>query len=162
MALESELLEEPVGIISTGLGGAQHRLRYLVAIGLSCGSLRDAQRRRLESVWRTICERHDSVLERVNFHPTHVLLTLLISMETAVGTVIDAGIAAANGDAPILRRNYFVTNVAVRPRKKLSMFSRRYPETRRLSNADMRQRMPRVCRRNYWGRLYVRHYPGPG
>jgi hypothetical protein len=113
MALESELLEEPVGIISTGLGGAQHRLRYLVAIGLSCGPLRDAQQRRVESVWRTICGRHDSFLERVNFHPTHVLLTLLISMETPVGTVIDVGIAAANGDAPILRRNYFVTNVAV-------------------------------------------------
>jgi hypothetical protein len=37
MGLESELLEKPVGIISTGLGGAQHRLRYLVAVGLSCG-----------------------------------------------------------------------------------------------------------------------------
>jgi len=113
MALESELLEEPVGTISTGLGGAQHRLRYLVAIGLSCGPLHDAQQRRVESTWRTICERHDSVLEHVNFHPNHVILTLLVSMETAVGTVIDVGIAAANGDAPILRQNYFVTNVAV-------------------------------------------------
>ena len=113
MALESELLEEPVGVISTGLGGAQHRLRYLVAIGLWCAPLHEAQRRRLESAWRTACERYDSVLEHVHVHPTHVLLTLLVSMETAVGTVIDEGIAAANGDAPILRRNYFVTNVAV-------------------------------------------------
>jgi len=113
MALESELLEAPVGIVSTGLGGAQHRLRYLVAIGLSCGPLHDAQQRRVESTWRTICERHDSVLEHVNFHPNHVILTLLVSMETAVGTVIDVGIAAANGDAPILRQTYFVTNVAV-------------------------------------------------
>ena len=113
MRLESELLEEPVGIISTGLGGAQHRLRNLVAIGLSCGPLHDAQQRRLESTWRTTCERHDSILEQVRFRPNHVILTLLISMETPVGTVIDVGIAAANGDAPILRWNYFVTNVAV-------------------------------------------------
>jgi hypothetical protein len=113
MALESELLEEPVGIISAGLGGAQHRLRYLVAVGLLCPPLHDAQRRRLESAWRTICERYDSVLEQVRFRPNHVILTLLVSMETPVGTVIDVGIAAANGDAPILRRNYFVTNVAV-------------------------------------------------
>jgi len=113
MRLESELLEEPVGIISTGLGGAQHRLRYLVAIGLSCGPLHGAQQRRVESTWRTICERHDSVLEHVNFHPNHVILTLLVSMEKAVGTVIDVGIAAANGDGQILRRNCFVTNVAV-------------------------------------------------
>jgi hypothetical protein len=113
MGLESELLEEPVGIISTGLGGAQHRLRYLVAIGLSCGPLNDGQRRRAESVWRTICGQHDSILEGVSFHPSHVILTLLVSMKTAVGTVIEAGIAAANGDAPILQRHYFVTNVAV-------------------------------------------------
>jgi hypothetical protein len=113
MALESELLEKPVGIISTGLGGAQHRLRYLVAVGLSCPPLHDAQRRRLESAWRTACERHGSILEHVRFRPNHVILTLLISMETPVGTVIDVGIAAANGDDPILRRNYFVTNVAV-------------------------------------------------
>jgi hypothetical protein len=113
MGLESELLEEPVGIISTGLGGSQHRLRYLVAIGISCGPLHDRQRGRLEAAWRTTCERYDSVLEHVHVHPPHVLFTLLVSMETAVGTVIDAGIAAANGDAPILRRNYFVTNVAV-------------------------------------------------
>ena len=49
MALEGDLLEEPVGIISTGLGGAEHRLRYLVAVGLSCAPLHDAQPRRLES-----------------------------------------------------------------------------------------------------------------
>ena len=34
-------------------------------------------------------------------------------METAVGTVVDEGIAAANGDDPLLRRDYFVTNVTV-------------------------------------------------
>lgn len=113
MRLESDLLEESVGIISTGLGGAQHRLRYLVVIGLPCGALRDAQRRVLESAWRTICGQHDSILECVSFHPSHVVLTLLVSTETAVGTVIEAGIAAANGDASILRRQYFVTNVAV-------------------------------------------------
>jgi hypothetical protein len=113
MALEGELLEQPVGLISTGLGGAQHRLRYLVAAGLSCAPLHDAQQHRLESAWRTICERYDSVLELVRFHSDYVIITLLVSMETPVGTVIDAGIAAANGNDPLLRRNYFVTNVTL-------------------------------------------------
>jgi hypothetical protein len=94
MRLESELLEEPVGIVSTALGGVQHRLRYLVAVGLSCGPLNDGQRHRAESAWRTTCGQHDSILEHASFHPTHVLFTLLVSMKTAVGTVIDAGIAA--------------------------------------------------------------------
>ena len=113
MALEGELLEEPVGIISTGLGGAQHRLRYLVAVGLSFAPLHDAHRRRLESAWRTICERYDSILEHVRVNPDHVVITLLVSMETPVGTVIDEGIAAANGADPLLRQNYFVTNVTI-------------------------------------------------
>ena len=113
MALEGELLEAPVGVISTGLGGVQHRLRYLVAVGLSCAPLHDAQRRRLESAWRTICELYDSVLEQVRFHSDHVIIMLLVSMETAVGTVIDEGIAAANGDELLLRQRYFVTNVTV-------------------------------------------------
>ena len=83
-----------------GLAEQQHRLRYLVAVGLSCAPLHDAQRRRLESAWRTICERYDSVLEQVRFHSDHVIITLLVSMETAVGTVVDEGIAATNGDEP--------------------------------------------------------------
>lgn len=91
----------------------QHRLRYLAVIGLSCGALHDSRQRRLESAWRTTCERYDCILENVRFHPNHVILTLLISMETPVGTVVDEGIAAVNGDTPILRRQYFVTNVAV-------------------------------------------------
>ena len=122
MALEGELLEEPVGIISTGLGGAQHRLRYLVVVGLSCAPLHETQRRRLEAAWRTICERYDSVLEQVRFHSDHVIITLLVSMETAVGTVIDEGIAAANGADPLLRRNYFVTNVTVPTDEEIRRF----------------------------------------
>jgi hypothetical protein len=113
MALEGELREEPVGIISTGLGGAEHRLRYLVAVGLSCAPLHDAQQHRLESAWRTICERYGSVLEQVRFHPDHVIITLLVSMETPVGTVIDEGIDAANGYDLLLRQRYFVTNVTI-------------------------------------------------
>jgi hypothetical protein len=113
MALEGELLEAPVGIISTGLGGAQHRLRYLVAVGLSCAPLDDAQQHRLESAWRTVCERYDSILEHARVNPDHALLTLLVSLETPVGTVIDEGIAAANGDELLLRQRYFVTNVTI-------------------------------------------------
>lgn len=113
MALESELLEEPVGIISTGLGGVQHRLRYFVAVGLSGAPLHNAQRRRVESAWRTTCQRYDSVLEQIRFHADHIALTTLISMETPVGTVVDEGIASANGDDAFLRQDYFVTNVAI-------------------------------------------------
>lgn len=113
MALEGDLREEPVGMIFTGLGGAEHRLRYLVAGGLSSPQLNDGQQRRLESAWRMICAHHDSVLEEVRYHSDHVVVTLLVSMDAAVGTVVDEAIAASNGGDPILRREYFVTNVGV-------------------------------------------------
>ena len=113
MALEGDLREESVGMIFTGLGGAEHRLRHLVAVGFSGAPLEDGQQHRLESAWRTICARYDSVLEEVQYHSHHVTITLLVSMDAAVGTVIDEAIAASNGDDPLLRREYFVTNVTV-------------------------------------------------
>jgi hypothetical protein len=56
---------------------------------------------------------HDSLLERIQFHPRYVMATVLVSMETAVGTVIEDSIAAANGDGKVLQHDYFVTNVNI-------------------------------------------------
>jgi hypothetical protein len=39
--------------------------------------------------------------------------TRTMKVLTAVGTVIDEGIAAANGDEPLPRREYFVSNVDI-------------------------------------------------
>jgi hypothetical protein len=113
MAVEGDLRDEPVGMIFTGLGGAGPRLRHLVAVGFSGPALEDGQRRRLESAWRMICARYDSILEEVRYPSDHAVITLLVSMEAAVGTVVDEAIAASNGHDPILRREYFVTNVTV-------------------------------------------------
>jgi hypothetical protein len=113
MALESDLLEENVGIISTGLGGVEHRLRYIAVVGFSCMPLHETQQAGLEKAWRATCEQHDSLLERIQFHPRYVMATVLVSMETAVGTVIEDSIAAANGDGKVLQHDYFVTNVNI-------------------------------------------------
>jgi hypothetical protein len=114
MALESDLLEENVGIISTGLGGAQHRLRYVAVVGLLCMPLHEMKQDSLEEAWRTVCGRHDSMLERIQFYPGYMMVTLLVSMETAVGTVIEESIATANNvDGTVLQHDYFVTNVNV-------------------------------------------------
>lgn len=53
------------------------------------------------------------MLERIQFHPRYVMATVLVSMETAVGTVIEDSIAAANGDGKVLQHDYFVTNVNI-------------------------------------------------
>ena len=114
MALESDLLEENVGIISTGLGGVEHRLRYIAVVGLLRMPLHEMQQDSLEEAWRTVCGQHDSMLERIQFYPGYVMVTLLVSMETAVGTVIEESIATANNvDGRVLQHDYFVTNVNV-------------------------------------------------
>jgi len=113
MALESDLLEENVGIISTGLGGVEHRLRYIAVVGFSCMPPHETQQTGLEKAWRAACEQHDSLLERIEFHPRYVMATVLVSIETAVGTVIEDSIAAANGDGKVLQHDYFVTNVNI-------------------------------------------------
>ena len=114
MALESDLLEENVGIISTGLGGVEHRLRHIAVVGLSGMPLHEMQQDSLEDAWRTVCGQHDSMLERIQFYPGYVMVTVLVSMETAVGTVIEESIATANNvDGTVLQHDYFVTNVNV-------------------------------------------------
>jgi hypothetical protein len=54
------------------------------------------------------------MLERIQFYSGYVMVTVLVSMETAVGTVIEESIATANNvDGTVLQHDYFVTNVNV-------------------------------------------------
>jgi hypothetical protein len=63
MALESDLLDRPVGLISTGLGGEAHRLRCVVLLGVTSPPLPLSSHMTIQNVWQHACEQHDSTLE---------------------------------------------------------------------------------------------------
>jgi len=111
MRLESSLGDSRVGMISTALGGRDHRLRYIVVIGFLNPDLHPEQKRIIEESFQHACCHHDSVVEDVHLNNSYVTVSLLVSIDIAVGTLIEESIHAANERTYCLYEGYYVTNV---------------------------------------------------
>jgi len=109
--LESSLTDKSVGRISTGLGGKDNRLRYILIVGLLKPDLHPEQRRLIEEGFHQTCQHHHSAAEGFKFTHSYVQVSLLVSMDIPVGQVIEESIQAINERAPCLYEKYFVTNV---------------------------------------------------
>lgn len=109
--MESDLLETEVGLISTGLGGQAHRLRYVVIVGLVFADVDREDRQCVLAAFQEVCQAHDSELEQLEFHERYIQAALLVSMHVPVGTVIDECVDAVNEKRLLLRQKYYVTNV---------------------------------------------------
>jgi len=122
MALEEDLLEENVGLISTGLGGQGNRFRYIVVLALLSPSPGENQQRMVRNVWDDICSQYDSVTEELQFFPSYLSAKALISMDTPVATVVEECIASINQDMDLVYPNYLVTNVEVPTEEDIQTF----------------------------------------
>jgi hypothetical protein len=111
MRLEQTLLDKPIGLISTGLGGEGHRIRYLVVLGYRKHPPSEDSHH-IERIWQSVCQRHDSVLESLQHHPSYVTAHILVSMDVAVGTVIEESIVLMNHEDNQIYQDYLVTNVS--------------------------------------------------
>ena len=104
--------------IGTELGGEGHRLRNYVVISTKDDtSLSADQKQIINDRFVTICQKYDSQIETIEFFDTYALIKLLVSMDIAIGDVIDEGIITCNKKEDFLRFHYYVTNVK-RPTKK--------------------------------------------
>lgn len=113
MVMESDLLERPVGLISTGLGGEAHRLRCVVLLGVTSPPLPVSSHTTIQQVWQQACEHHDSTLEQIHFASSHLVIQALISMHVAVASVIEESIASINRAHVLVYHDYFVTNIRI-------------------------------------------------
>jgi hypothetical protein len=109
--LESVLLQEEGGFISTGLGGKDNKLRYYFIVSSKDGlpfseTYRDTLRRGFE----TISLKYKSEIEEINFEATYAMIGILIPMHVAVGEVIEEGISECNKMSEFLSVDYYVTN----------------------------------------------------
>jgi hypothetical protein len=69
MFLESSLSDRNVGILMTGLGGENNRLRYFLIIrSKSDAVLTGAQKETIERGFSYICSKFDSILEEIQVH----------------------------------------------------------------------------------------------
>ena len=106
--IENDILDEPMDIISGGLGGTSNKIRYYLALSGKKG-ITSMQYEYLERVFREGAADHDSVLEEVKNHDFYVSFLVLGSFDYAIGDVVDACI----GECDFLQKDYYLTNVEI-------------------------------------------------
>jgi len=114
MFLESSLSDRNVGILMTGLGGENNRLRYFLVIRpRSDVVITGAQKETVERGFSYICSKLDSILEEIQVHQYYVTMKVLIPMDVAVAEIIEGGIDECNTFGDFLDEKYYVTNVRI-------------------------------------------------
>ncbi len=104
--LENQLLDEPIGFISSELGGKGNKLRYYFAIK-SEKDIEEEKKLVIVKELREICKRSDSEFEQIENHGNYVLIQILVSIDFAIGNVIEELIEKC----PFLDQEYLCTNV---------------------------------------------------
>jgi hypothetical protein len=125
MFLESVLLKEEGGFISTGLGGRDNKLRYCVILGTKeSRTLTRSERETLEEGFKGSSDKYESEIEEINFGTNYAMMGILVSMHVAVGEVIEEGIRRCNRKGEILLVDYYVTNVKKPTKGEISRYLR--------------------------------------
>jgi hypothetical protein len=113
MRLEQELLDEPVGLISTGLGGDGQRLRYIFVLVLLVEASADGTQQEMREALDTVCQQHRSFVEQAQFQASCLHVQVLVPLDVAVGKVIEESIVLLNEKGERFRQEYLTTNVSV-------------------------------------------------
>ena len=110
LLVESDLFEKPTGMVLTGLGGEGDRLRYFFAVGVKGKDIDFPEFSSIEQRISSVCKEFAAVLEELQIFATYMTVQMLVSMDVAVGEVIERIIIESNREVEWLRREYFVTN----------------------------------------------------
>ena len=128
--LESSLSDRNAGILMTGLGGQNNRLRYFFVIrSRSDAVLTDAQRKTVKRSFSYICSKFDSILEETQSHLYYVTVKVLIPMDVAVADIIEGGIDECNTFGDFLDDKYYVTNVKIPTEAEIQHYIREMGRT---------------------------------
>jgi hypothetical protein len=110
--LESALLEEEEGLLSTGPGGKDNKLRYYFIVSSKGGLIfAETHRNTLKKGFETISQKYNSEIEEINFETNYAMIGIFIPMDVAVGDVIEEGISECNKMNEFLIFHYYITNV---------------------------------------------------
>ena len=123
MFLESALLGVDGTVISSGLGGKGNKLRYYFIVS-SKGNLpfSETQRDTLRIEFTAKAQKYNSEIEEIAFEPNYAMIRTLISMDIAVGDVIEEGIKECNKMDEFLYFHYYVTNIKKPTKEEISKY----------------------------------------
>ena len=125
MFLESSLSDRNAGILMTGLGGENNRLRYFLVIrSRRDAALTSAQKETIERGFSYICSKFDSIPQEIQVHQYYVTMKVLIPMDVAAAEIIEGGIDECNTFSDFLDENYYVTNVKIPTKAEIQHYLR--------------------------------------
>ena len=122
MRMESDLLDEPVGLVSTGLGGDGERLRYIFVLALQGECPAKEEQQEMREAVDAVCQEHRSLVEELQFRPACLYVQVLVPLDVAIGEVIEASIARLNQQEEQVWPDYLATNVAVPTEEEIREF----------------------------------------
>ena len=110
--LENNLSDEPIGFISTELGGKGNKLRYYFVVK-SKDEIQNNNESKIINELKNICIHNDSELEEIENNGKYILVKILISMDYAIGNIIDE----LTNNCSFLDKEYICNNVE-KPKKE--------------------------------------------
>lgn len=106
--IENDLLDEPVDMISGGLGGTENKMRYFLAL-IGRTAITSFQFDFIKDAFDKVTKDRDSILEEAQNLDKYVTLLILGSYDYAIGEIVDTGI----DECEFLEKEYYLTNVEI-------------------------------------------------
>lgn len=114
MFLENEFDDEPIGMISSGLGGKNNKLRYyFVIISQTEESFTEHQKRLIEIEYETTCKNYNTEIEKIEFKLDYAEIIILMPLNVALDTIVMEGMKKCNEYGNFIVEFYYTTNVEI-------------------------------------------------
>ncbi|MBO7133057.1 MAG: HEAT repeat domain-containing protein [Bacteroidales bacterium] len=111
MFLESSLLDESKIYVASGLGGKNHRLRYVFAIfGVEKADFTDFHKKVIANETKYYLEKFDSVCEDLQYIENYAVCTALVPLYEDVVALVQSIIDEVNQYGGFVKQSIFVTN----------------------------------------------------
>lgn len=110
MFLESKLLEESKIYIASGLGGKDHRLRYVFAFAAREGVYSDSQENIIRGEIEYYLKKNDGIIENIEFGEGYAICTSLVPIYVNLVELIQEIVSEINQFGNFIKENVFITN----------------------------------------------------
>lgn len=111
MFLESSLMDESTIYVASGLGGKEHRLRYIfVLAGIEKFEFSDFQKKVISNETDYYLKKCDSMSENLQFEANYAICTALVPLSEDVVALVESIIAEVNQYGNFVSPSIFITN----------------------------------------------------
>jgi hypothetical protein len=123
--VEASLSDQGVVVITGGLGGEGHGMRYFFAVTAKENrAFTDAEQVVVELAFQEASRQLGCEIEEIQFSQGYVAMKALIPLEVAVAELIERGIRATNRVGGFLEEDYWVTNERVPTEQEIKDWAR--------------------------------------